>query len=394
MLAIHRLTGNPLVMTLLLVLATSSIMWTFMRPSDDATALAAAISSSSSARANAASLRSKDDFERAVRQRSSDSMSGAGGFSGAGGSASDAGTASGNDRPAAVDLAAAPKAPPQETAPEEQHELQFQPGVLAAVRSLPPFPKIVHYIWKDKNILEKNYEMLEHGAKRLRSLSPGWEFRVHDGADIRQKLESFTHPDIPEKFWDQLRDAHIVEQTDAFRLITIYETGGLYVDIDRVANVDLNVVIPDGTRMVLPTYYDVNFAQDLFGSSPGNELIINVLKRQTELKTNFKRINGWIRSSDHLEIVHMFSQSLEADFFGPRRVYKKELWDVARHLLKEHTDGAVVTKKDEWCDGLLITDYDGCKRVSRSSLYSDYDVKPWAAEVDKLFEDAEKKDKK
>ena len=37
-LAIYRVTANPLVMALFLVLATSSIIWTFMRPSDDARA--------------------------------------------------------------------------------------------------------------------------------------------------------------------------------------------------------------------------------------------------------------------------------------------------------------------------------------------------------------------
>ena len=387
-LAIYRVTGNPLVMALFLVLATSSIIWTFMRPSDDARALAAAVSSpASSARPDAAGLKGKDDSERAVRQRESVASTGTRGAARAGGSAVEASAAAASGTAPAKSQ---PETPPET---EERHELQFRPGVLDAIQSLPPFPKIVHYIWNDKNILDKNYQMLEHGAKRLRSLSPGWEIRVHDNDDMRRKLESFTHPDIPKVFWEQLRDAHLVEQTDAFRLVTMYETGGLYVDIDRVANVDLNVVIPDGTKMVLPTYYDINFAQDLFGSSPGNGLIINILKRETELKTDFRRINGWIRSSDHLKITHMHSQSLEMDLFGPRRVYKKELWDVARHLLKEHTGGAVVTKKDQWCDGLLITDYPGCKQVSRADLYSDYGVKAWAGEVDKLFEDAEKKEK-
>jgi len=394
-LAIYRVTGNPLVMAAFLVLATSSIVWTFMRPSLDARALAAAVASpsSSSARPDATSLISRDEFDRAVRRREP-AAAGTRSASRAGGGAGEAGTKSGNDGPAAVESSAAPKTPRTPPETEERHELEFQPGVLDAIKSLPPFPKIVHYIWNDKNILDKNYQMLEHGAKRLRSLSPGWEFRVHDDGDIRRKLESFTHPDVPGEFWDQLRDAHIVEQTDAFRLITIYETGGLYVDIDRVANVDLNAVIPDGARMVLPTYYDINFCQDLFGSSPGNGLILNVLGRQTELKADFRRINGWIRSSDHLEITHMFSRSLETDLFGPRRVHRKELWDAARHLLRDHTGGAVVTAKDEWCDGLLITDYPGCKGVSRSDLYSDYGVKGWAGEVDKLFEDAEKKEKK
>ena len=78
--------------------------------------------------------------------------------------------------------------------------------------------------------------MLEHGAKNLQSLNPDWTFQVHDFEEIDHTIQQFTdHPDIMDKsMQNDLLNAHIVERTDAFRLITIYQSGGLYVDVDRV----------------------------------------------------------------------------------------------------------------------------------------------------------------
>lgn len=275
------------------------------------------------------------------------------------------------------------------TSPFHEHGLSIQPNILDHLKSLPPFPKIVHLIWPDKNILNTNFEMLEHGAKNLQRLNPDWEFRVHTHEDIHNAVQQFQHADIPESMRKDLESAHIVEKTDAFRLIRIYETGGLYVDMDRVMNVNLDQIInPEKTKLVIPTYYDINFAQDLFGSSPKNDLILNVFKRQCEKREKYPRKNGWIKSSDHMTLVNTFSESFEVDLFGHTLDSRKaSIWDEARHILDSHADGMVVTKKDEWCDGLLVKDYDGCKRVSRGPLYDAYNVTPWAKQVDAMWEE-------
>ena len=116
------------------------------------------------------------------------------------------------------------------------HGLSIQSSTIQHLQSLSDFPKIVHLIWNDKNILNTTYQMLEHGAKNLQSLNPDWTFQVHDFEEIDHTIQQFTdHPDILDKsMQNDLLNAHIVERTDAFRLMTIYQTGGLYVDVDRV----------------------------------------------------------------------------------------------------------------------------------------------------------------
>ena len=47
-----------------------------------------------------------------------------------------------------------------------------------------------------------------------------------------------------------------------------------------------NIIKTQTTKLVIPTYYDINFAQDLFGSSPGNNLILNVLNDNVTNENN------------------------------------------------------------------------------------------------------------
>ena len=42
----------------------------------------------------------------------------------------------------------------------------------------------------------------------------------------------------------------------------------------------------------------------------------------------------------------------------------------------------IVSAMEKWCDGVVVKNYDGCKRVQRTSLYRAYHIKPWQAEVD------------
>ena len=135
---------------------------------------------------------------------------------------------------------AASRLPEAEQHQQEQHAhehgLSIQSSTIQHLQSLSEFPKIVHLIWNDKNILNTTYQMLEHGAKNLQRLNPDWQFIVHDFEEVDRTIQQFTeHPDIMNSsMQNDLLHAHIVEKTDAFRLITIYQTGGLYVDVDRV----------------------------------------------------------------------------------------------------------------------------------------------------------------
>lgn len=103
------------------------------------------------------------------------------------------------------------------TVEPSNHELKIQQRALDHLRTLGDFPKIVHIIWSDKAVLSKQFEILEHGVKNLQRINPDWRFVVHDYADVDATFRNFRHPSILLSMLAQLKNAHIVEKTDAFR---------------------------------------------------------------------------------------------------------------------------------------------------------------------------------
>ena len=86
-----------------------------------------------------------------------------------------------------------------------------------------------------------------------------------------------------------------------------------------------------------------------------------------------------------MKLVRAFTASMEVGFFGRTIDSDSPLWKEARHVLSTKSEGMIVTKKDVWCDGLLVSDYEGCKEVSRDSLYDAYGVGEWADAVNEVW---------
>ena len=141
-------------------------------------------------------------------------------------------------------------------------------------------PKIIHVTWKTKDIFNSTF--VENGIGKLVKLNPEWELQISDDSDVEKYL--YDHLDTQD--YDALKDRHIVEKTDVWRLLKLYNTGGLYTDIDRVCNVSLNMVLTNNIRCVLPTCLDYDFTHDFMLSSPENPIYATTLKLNTERRRN------------------------------------------------------------------------------------------------------------
>lgn len=170
--------------------------------------------------------------------------------------------------------------------------------------------------------------------------------------------------------------AHVVEKTDLARLILMYTQGGLYMDVDRVVNVKLDTLLLPNTRMCLPTMYDSNFMQDIMCSSPLNSLYREVIKAQSKKRLTggkdgkpLDRRGGWATTDDLFSMgPPMYKTIVSQVVFGSNGAISKEYLPKARSAI-ERTSGVIVTKREEWCDGFLVTPFDGCKAINRNSLY-------------------------
>jgi hypothetical protein len=83
--------------------------------------------------------------------------------------------------------------------------------------------------------------------------------------------------------YELIKNKKIVEKTDLWRLMIVYEQGGIYQDIDRLCNIPFNTILDEDTKCVLPTYLDDNFSQDIIISSASNIIL------ETAIKLNLER---------------------------------------------------------------------------------------------------------
>lgn len=131
----------------------------------------------------------------------------------------------------------------------------------------------------------------EHFSKK----NPDWEFKLSDNNDQCKYLQEH----LSEKDYARLIDTHPIERNDVWRLLKMYHEGGLYMDIDRAANMNMDSILQEGTKMLLPTFMGftnppqfTDFTQDLLCTAPGNPMIKHVidlnLKRRAECQDNGK----------------------------------------------------------------------------------------------------------
>ena len=130
-------------------------------------------------------------------------------------------------------------------------------------------PKKIHLTWPDKNIINhkgNGATLFDLGVRRLVNLNPDWEVTIHDNNDVDDYLKDI----LGDEFNTLFKDTHIVARTDLWRLYKIFFEGGMYVDMDRLCNINLSAHIPDHIRWVLPTWADHDFSHDLMCSDTFN----------------------------------------------------------------------------------------------------------------------------
>ena len=135
-------------------------------------------------------------------------------------------------------------------------------------------PKIVHISWVDDSVLTSDHTFPKHTIQAMINLSPDWHFKLSTDKDIDKYLRSRL--DIAD--YNLIKDCHIVEKSDIWRLMKLYEEGGVYTDIDRLCNVSLNSIITKDIKCILPTCADNDFSQDFMCSAPNNPIYLETFK--------------------------------------------------------------------------------------------------------------------
>jgi len=137
---------------------------------------------------------------------------------------------------------------------------------------LSSIPKKIHISWKDKSILESSNQLAVNGIQNLAKTNPDWKLEISDDNEVERYLKQ----NLSIIDYASIKDAPIVSKVDTWRLLKIVNEGGLYTDIDRHANKNLNSIIDKNSKCVLPLHSNhgkvIDFSQDIMISAPGNPL--------------------------------------------------------------------------------------------------------------------------
>jgi hypothetical protein len=265
---------------------------------------------------------------------------------------------------------------------------------LKHLETLSSIPKIAHVMFPNATTLPANidkFDLLQHnivGEIEKKTYNAEWTLKLYDDEAVHQIIKRAAQDGlIPLEEEVILQHAHIVEKTNLARVLLMYTEGGLYLDVDRTVNIPLDQIIGDysKTKMLLPTYYDINFMQDAMCTAPRNRLYLQLLNHMTERRlrggpngTPLPRKDGWLTKSDLFSLgPDLFRSVVMQVVFEKPRIEMEQ----AREAI--HMTKLIRTAKDEWCDGMFVKPFEGCKHINREALYWQYGLGRWDDQVEK-----------
>ena len=134
-------------------------------------------------------------------------------------------------------------------------------------KELGTIEKKIHVSWKNKDILNLDYNIIKNGIFNLKNLNQDYNFEISDDNDIDMYLKL----NLLENDYILIKNRHIVEKTDLWRLLKIYNEGGIYMDIDRLCNISFSTILNNKKiKCIIPTYKDMDFSQDIMISCSKN----------------------------------------------------------------------------------------------------------------------------
>ena len=288
----------------------------------------------------------------------------------------------------------------------KKYSIALNNTFLEHLQSLDPIPKHVHIFFPDNEYYRKQpiLPFVSHSIISLINLNPDWNVTVYNDTMIdgviqragdigiisKQEVDVLIGVEGEEEV--QKQTAHIVEQSDIARLVLMYQQGGIYLDVDRLVSRKFADFITQSTRLCLPTHFDINFAQDILCSSPGNEMFLSIIQRASKIRLESERRKGWTKSGSLFDMgPPLYNSQILMNVFGmdseayDRLGGDKGFFAQARGAIVEQ--GTIITKlESDYCNDTLVLDDSFLVCPPREELYERYGMTPWNEEVDALWE--------
>jgi hypothetical protein len=137
-----------------------------------------------------------------------------------------------------------------------------------------PIPKKIHISWLDESIFEHESPIARYGVQKMLELNPGWDVEL----STESSVDKYLKEELGLHTWRLLEGTHIVERLDVWRLIKLYNEGGMYIDVDRLYNVPMDELLDPSVSCVLATGEDFDFSHDMMITAPHNPIYSTALE--------------------------------------------------------------------------------------------------------------------
>jgi len=185
-------------------------------------------------------------------------------------------------------------------------------------------PKIFHISWKTKDFLESQNPLILNGMKQLKDCNQTWDFQISDDADVNKYL--YDH--LSSQDWALLKDKHIVEKVDVWRLLKMVREGGCYCDIDRYSNIILQTILKPETQICLPIHRSIDFSQDFMCGVRGHKVFARALQ------LNLERRKAGITDIMSLGPITYYHSVCE--WLIGKQLERGQGVDILRHIAQNH----------------------------------------------------------
>lgn len=152
------------------------------------------------------------------------------------------------------------------------------------IKVMGSIPKIIHVAVfpEEYDICRTKNLMFTEGILKLASKNPGWKVYAY----TENAVKEYVYANVPLMYHASLKDIHVAELSDLWRLIKLYRIGGIYADYDSPMNINLSTLIDNVTKIVLPVFAPNgifrDFSQDLIITSPNNPILLNAYYKNIE----------------------------------------------------------------------------------------------------------------
>lgn len=134
-------------------------------------------------------------------------------------------------------------------------------------------PKIIHQVWEGRteSCMPTRLQLL---AETWKKLNPTWEYRLWNGADMDQLVQT-SFPD----FWTLYQDLpYNVQRWDVIRYMILYVYGGVYTDLDTECFKPIDTLLENEDFCFGEEPVEHNFYPDLIVFA-GNAFMASSLKQ-------------------------------------------------------------------------------------------------------------------